>query len=77
MLTATALVQLMTPGVALFYGGMVSEDAAVSTMMLSYGSMGVVTFLWALVGFSLSFAPNFSYDGMNPKVRESELDAKI
>ena len=43
MLISTALVQLMTPGVALFYGGLVSEDAAVSTMMLSFGVIGVVT----------------------------------
>ncbi len=43
MLISTALVQLMTPGVALFYGGMVSEDATVSTVMLSFSAMGVVT----------------------------------
>jgi len=58
LLISTALVQLMTPGIALFYSGMVGEGSALSTMMLCFGSMGVVSVLWALVGFSLSFAPS-------------------
>lgn len=68
MLISTALVALMTPAVALFYGGMVSEDAAVSTVMLSFGAIGPVTLLWSLVGFSLSFAPNLKSGSMNPKI---------
>lgn len=47
VLIMTALVQLMTPGLAFFYGGMVSETAVINTMMLSFGSMGVVTVLCA------------------------------
>lgn len=48
----------MTPGLAFFYGGLVGEGAAISTMMMSFASMGIVTVLWALVGFSIAFAPN-------------------
>ena len=47
VLIMTALVQLMTPGLAFFYGGMVSETAVINTMMLSFGSMGIVTVLCA------------------------------
>lgn len=55
VLTATALVLLMTPGLAFFYGGMVSRRHVVSTMLQSYVAMGVVTLLWVTVGFSLAF----------------------
>lgn len=60
MLTATALVQLMTPGVAFFYGGLVGEGNAVSTMMLCFGCMGVVSVLWSLIGYSIAFGPSTS-----------------
>ena len=55
---ATTLVMFMTPGLAFFYGGFVSEKAIVNTMMLSFGCMGVVSVIWALVGYSLAFAPS-------------------
>lgn len=55
MLCATALVLLMTPGLAFFYGGMVSVKNVISTMLQSFISMGVVSLLWILVGFSLAF----------------------
>jgi Amt family ammonium transporter len=55
MLTATALVLLMTPGLSFFYGGMVSRKNIVSTMLQSFVSMGVVSLLWIVVGFSLAF----------------------
>lgn len=55
MLMATALVLLMTPGLAFFYGGMVSAKNVVSTMLQSFISMGVVSILWIVVGFSLAF----------------------
>lgn len=55
MLTATALVLLMTPGLSFFYGGMVSRKNIVSTMLQSFVSMGVVSLLWVVVGFSLAF----------------------
>ena len=60
MMCATTLVMFMTPGLAFFYGGFVSEKAIVNTMMLSFGCMGVVSVLWALVGYSLAFAPSIS-----------------
>ncbi len=58
MLMATALVLLMTPGVAFFYGGMVPLRSVVSTKLQSFASMGFVTLLWAICGYSLVFSGN-------------------
>ena len=56
MLTSAALVLLMTgPGLALFYGGLVRRKNILSTMMQSFAMMGLVSILWALVGYSLAF----------------------
>ncbi len=55
MLTATGLVLLMTPGLSFFYGGMVRTKNVVSTMLQSFATMGVVSLLWIVVGFSLAF----------------------
>jgi Amt family ammonium transporter len=55
LLTATGLVLLMTPGLAFFYGGMVSTKNVISTMLQSFISLGVITLLWVVVGFSLCF----------------------
>ncbi len=55
MLTATALVLLMTPGLAFFYGGMVQSRNIISTMLQSFVAMGVVSVLWVVVGFSIAF----------------------
>jgi Amt family ammonium transporter len=55
MLTATALVLLMTPGLSFFYGGMVSLKNVVSTMMQSFVALGVISLVWVAVGFSLAF----------------------
>lgn len=55
MLTATALVLIMTPGLAFFYGGMVSRKNVLSTMLQSFICMVVITVIWVTVGFSLSF----------------------
>lgn len=55
MLTATALVLLMTPGLSFFYGGMVQKKNVISTMLQSFIAMGVVSVLWVAVGFSLAF----------------------
>jgi Amt family ammonium transporter len=52
--TATALVLLMTPGVAFFYGGLVKAKSVVSMMMMSFGSLGLVSVLWILYGYSMS-----------------------
>jgi ammonium transporter, Amt family len=55
MLIATALVFLMTPGLALFYGGMVHRKNVISTMIKSVVAAGVVSVLWVTIGFSLAF----------------------
>lgn len=58
LLTSAALVLFMTPGVALFYGGMVRRKNVLSTMMMSFTAMALVGVLWVLYGYSLSFAPD-------------------
>ncbi len=55
MLTATALVLLMTPGLSFFYGGMVHRKNMLSTMLQSFVALGVVSLIWYAVGFSLVF----------------------
>jgi Amt family ammonium transporter len=55
MLTATVLVFFMTPGLSFFYGGMVSKENIISTMLQSFISLGVVSIIWVVIGFSLSF----------------------
>ena len=55
MLTSTALVLLMTPGLALFYGGMVRAKGVLNMMMMSFVSMGIVSVLWVLYGYSMAF----------------------
>ncbi len=55
LLTSTALVLLMTPGLAFFYGGMVSKKNVLSTMLQSFVCMGVITIIWVVCGFSLCF----------------------
>jgi Amt family ammonium transporter len=59
MLTATALVLLMTPGLSFFYGGMVRTKNVVSTMLQSFVAMGVISVLWIVVGFSLAFGDSW------------------
>ncbi len=55
MLTATALVLFMTPGLSFFYGGLVNSKNIVSTMLQSFIAMGIISILWVVVGFSLAF----------------------
>jgi Amt family ammonium transporter len=55
ILTATALVLLMTPGLSFFYAGMVRTKNVVSTLLQSFMAMAVISLLWVVVGFSLSF----------------------
>ncbi len=64
MLVSAALVLLMTgPGLALFYGGLVRRKNILGTMMQSFAMMGLVTVLWAIVGYSLAFAHGTSFIG--------------
>src|SRR5271154_6150048 len=55
MLASSALVLLMTPGLAFFYGGMVRTRSVLNMIMMSVSAMGVVTVLWVLYGYSISF----------------------
>jgi len=55
MLAAAALVLVMTPGLAYFYGGMIDTKNIISTMLQSFIAMGVISVLWVVVGFSLAF----------------------
>jgi ammonium transporter, Amt family len=72
ILISSALVMLMTPGVALFYGGMVRRKNLLSTMMMSFACLGMVGVLWILCGYSLSFGADhagiiggFNFLGLN------------
>ena len=64
MLVSAALVLLMTgPGLALFYGGLVRRKNILGTMMQSFAMMGLVTILWAVVGYSLAFGHGNAFIG--------------
>ena len=72
LLASSALVMLMTPGLALFYGGMVRRKNILSTMMMSMAVMALVSILWVLYGYSLSFGTDhggiiggFNFLGLN------------
>jgi Amt family ammonium transporter len=58
MLTSTALVLLMIPGLAMFYGGLVRTKNVLGTMMHSFTAMGIMTVLWVVCGYSMAFGPN-------------------
>jgi Amt family ammonium transporter len=61
LLVSSALVMLMTPGLALFYGGMVRRKNVLGTIMHSFIALGVVTLQWVLFGYSLSFGPDIGH----------------
>ena len=63
MLTSAGLVMLMTPGLAFFYGGMVSYKNILSTMLQSFVALGVVSIIWVVVGFSLAFGDSIGGEG--------------
>lgn len=68
MLTSTALVLLMIPGLAMFYGGLVRTKNVLGTMMHSFTAMGIMTVLWVICGYSMAFGPNIlgGWFGWNP-----------
>lgn len=78
MLASTALVLLMTPGLAFFYGGMVRTKSVLNMMMMSMISIGVVSVLWVIYGFELAFGHNadspwygsFSFSGLGGVVND-------
>lgn len=61
LVICTLLVFLMTPGLALFYGGMVRKRNVLSIMMQSYAAMGLVTVIWVLFGYSLAFGSDYGH----------------
>jgi Amt family ammonium transporter len=63
MLTSTALVLLMTPAWGFFYGGLVRSKNALNTMMMSFVALGLVAVAWALLGYSIAFAPGAPWIG--------------
>ena len=63
LLVSTALVLLMTPALAFFYGGLVRAKNALNTMMMSFVALGVSGVLWALVGYSLAFGEGGAFIG--------------
>jgi ammonium transporter, Amt family len=63
MLVATALVLLMTPALGFFYGGLVRAKNALNTLMMSVCALGFVGLAWALVGYSIAFAPGNALSG--------------
>ena len=63
VLISTALVTLMVPGLAFFYGGLVRQKSALNTMLMSLGALAVVTVQWVLFGYSLAFSPGSSFIG--------------
>jgi len=68
MLTSTALVLLMIPGLAMFYGGLVRSKNVLGTIMHSYVAMGIISVLWVVAGYSMSFGNSIlgGWFGWNP-----------
>jgi ammonium transporter, Amt family len=79
MLTSAALVLIMTPGLALFYGGMVNPKNVISTMLQSFVCMGIISVLWIVVGYSLAFGESIGGFIGDPRTHfmfEGVLDGK-
>jgi Amt family ammonium transporter len=78
MLASTALVFLMTPGLAFFYGGMVRTKSVLNMMMMSFVTIGIVSVVWVIYGFELAFGykadspwyGNISFSGLSGMVND-------
>lgn len=77
MLISAALVLLMLPGLALFYGGMVRSKNVLSTFMHSFVAMGIVGVQWAVIGYSLAFGPDMGGMGLVGDFSRALLDGMI
>ncbi|WP_182113552.1 MULTISPECIES: ammonium transporter [unclassified Actinotalea] len=83
ILTASALVLLMTPGLAFFYGGMVRGKSVLNMMMMSFGALGLVSVIWVLYGYSATFGTDIGgiignpteYFGLNSITDDQSLMA--
>ena len=80
LLAASALVLLMAPGLALFYGGMVRSKSVLNMMMMTFGALAAITIIWVLVGYSIAFGDDvggglvgdpLQYFGLQSLVAES------
>jgi Amt family ammonium transporter len=74
VLTSAALVLLMTPALAIFYGGLVGEKMIITTMYMSFISLSIITIQWSLLTYSLSFASSAN-PGVDPFVGSLEFGA--
>ena len=61
IIICAALVMIMTPGVALFYGGMVRRKNVLGTLMQSFVVLGIATIIWLVYGYSLAFGPDVGH----------------
>ena len=85
MITSTALVLLMIPGLAMFYGGLVQTKNVLGTMMHSFAAMGIMAVLWVAIGYAMSFGSNVlgGWIGWNPDyfflkgIDETIMDAGV
>ena len=77
MLMSTALVLLMTPALAFFYGGLVRSKNALNTMMMSIISLGFVGVLWTVIGYSLAFAPGGDWIGDGSRIFDNLRDPDV
>lgn len=74
LLTSSALVMIMTPGLAFFYGGLVRANFIVNTLMMNYICLAIVTVQWVVFGYSFAFGPgtrgwgNWEWSGTLPAV---------
>ena len=70
MLTSTALVLLMIPGLAMFYGGLVRTKNVLGTMLHSYGALAIIGVIWAVCGYGMSFGHSVlgGWFGWDPKL---------
>ena len=84
ILTSAALVLLMTPGLALFYGGMVRAKSVLNMMMMSFGALALISVIWVLWGYSMAFGDDvgsgllgdpFQYFGLNGLMEDVTSDA--
>jgi Amt family ammonium transporter len=64
ILLTAALVLLMTPGLAFFYGGLVKAKSVISMMMMSFGAIGLISVLWVIYGYAIAFSGGGPVDGV-------------
>src|SRR4051794_41934347 len=69
LLASSALVLLMTPGLAFFYGGMTRSKSVLNMLMMNFATIGIVSVLWVLYGYSLAFAKDVGNHGFIGGVR--------